>query len=185
MPITTDLHLNETEREKLAGILHCSPDELDNKLQSFSTAALEEYCRMILGQKVFRRTQDIKEYRLFLLIKEVFNNRIPDDQKISSLFQTTPSESRTLIQSVTSKYQYELQSAISDTLAEIINHAQFDDADKTYTVTVNSSIKIQELNSIIASLDGTLPVIKRKQDAVSSYVIKASSYSKLKAHFGL
>ena len=29
------------------------------------------------------RVQDMKEYRLYLLIKEVFQNRIPDDQKIT------------------------------------------------------------------------------------------------------
>lgn len=184
MPITTELNFDSTEREKLAGILQCTIDELDNKLQSYSAAALEEYCRMILGQKVFRRTQDIKEYRLFLLIQKVFGNKLPDDQEISRLFQTTPSESRSLVRSITSKYQYELQSAITNTLEEIINGARQNE-DHTFSVTVNSSTKIQELNNIIASLDGTLPVIIKEQGTVSSYIIKASSYKTLKKYFGI
>jgi hypothetical protein len=183
--ITTRLNLDMREKEQLAGILHCATEELENELESYSAAALEEYCRMILGQKVFRRTQDIKEYRLYLLIKEVFSNKIPDDQEISNLFQTTPSESRSLVRSITSKYQYELQSAIQDTLIEIIRRATYNENEETYTVTINSTTKIQELNNIIASLDGTLPMINKKRGTVSSYVIKASSYIALCNHFNI
>jgi len=141
---------------------------------------------MILGQKVFTRIQDIKGYRLYLLIKEVFNNRIPDDQKITDLFQTTPSESKSLVRSITSKYQYELKQAIKSTLSDIIRHAVQDhDDENDYLVTVNSTTKIEELNSIIASIDGTLPQISKKRGSVSSYVIKASSYSKLCEKLGI
>lgn len=186
MAISTELKLNDQEKSQLAGILNCEINSLDSVLSSYSTAALEEYCRMILGQKVFTRVQDIKEYRLYLLIKEVFSNRIPDDQKIADLFQTTPSESRSLVRSIASKYQYELQAAIKATLSEIIENATPDSDDENdHIITVNSSTKIEELNNIIASIDGTLPQIAKKRNTVSSYVIKASSYSKLKEKFGI
>jgi hypothetical protein len=83
MTISAEVRLSPQEQDLLAGILHTSVEELDAILRGYATAALEEYCRMALGQKVFTRVQDMKEYRLYLLIKEVFQNRIPDDQKIT------------------------------------------------------------------------------------------------------
>lgn len=186
MSIGTELRLTEDERELLAGILHCSADELEETLQPYANAALEEYCRMILGQKVFTRIQDIKEFRLYLLIREVFNNRIPDDQKIADLFQTTPSESRSLVRSIASKYQYELRSAIRSTLREVIENAEKDPENGAdWLISVNSSTKIEELNNILGSIDGSLPQIAKKRQTVSSYVIKPSSYTRLCEEFGI
>lgn len=66
---------------------------------------------MFIGQRVFTRGRDIQEYRLFLLIRGPFGNTIPDDQMVCDLFQTT-TQSRALVRSVMSKYQYELSQAI-------------------------------------------------------------------------
>jgi hypothetical protein len=84
----------------------------------YADAAAEEYIRMILGQRVFTRGQDIREYRLYLLVKHVFAGKLPTEQQICSLFQTTTTQSRALLRAVMSKYQYELQEAIYDTLRE-------------------------------------------------------------------
>jgi len=93
--------------EMLAEILGTSPDEVEAALAPYLHAAATEYVEMFLGRKVFTRGQDIREYRLFLLMKEVFE-RLPDEQEVSDLFQTTESQSRSLIRSVMSKYQYDL-----------------------------------------------------------------------------
>ena len=111
MAITVDLPLNAEEKAQLAGILRCDPDALDAVLAPYAAAALEEYARMFIGQRVFTRGSDIHEYRLFLLIKQPLEGRIPDEQQVSDLFQTTATQSRSLIRSVLAKYQYELQEA--------------------------------------------------------------------------
>jgi hypothetical protein len=138
---------------------------------------------MILGQKVYTRINDIKEYRLYLIIKEVFDNKIPDDQKISDLFQTTPTESRALARSIASKYQYELREAINKTLKSIIEKTTKEN-DK-WVFTVNSATKVEELNRILMSIDGTLPQVKKRRGTVSQYEMENSSYQKLKEYFKL
>lgn len=186
MAVKAHLRLNKEEKELIAGILNTDVTKLNKTLEPYATAALEEYCRMILGQKVFTRTQDIKEYRMYLLIKEVFLNRIPDDQKISDLFQTTPTESRSLVRSVASKYQYELRLAIEDTLKEVVITATASSKGSgDRIITVNSVTKIEELNKILMSIDGTLPQITKKKGTVSTYTIKASSFQKLIDYFRL
>ena len=89
MAISVELELTDAERTQLASILGSAPDALDDAIASFATAALEEYARMFLGQRVFTRGSDAREFRLLLLIKHAFANRFPDDQRISDFFQTT------------------------------------------------------------------------------------------------
>jgi len=183
MDIETKIELTPEEKKSLEGILNCDNTKLEQYINKFASASIEEYCRMILGQKVFTRFNDIREYRLFLIIKEVFNNRIPDDQIISDLFQTTPTESKSLARSIASKYQYELHDAILETLKEIISKVT--EKKGKYLFTLNSSTKVEELNKILISIDGTLPKIKRDTDSVSQYIVEKSSYNKLKEYFGL
>ncbi|MGI6783064.1 MAG: hypothetical protein ACOX5A_02460 [Aminivibrio sp.] len=183
MPIEVKNYLSDDENEFLKGILGCTEENYEKMLSGFASAAFEEYCRMILGQKVYTRISDLKEYRLYLIIKEVFDNRVPDDQKISDLFQTTPTESRSLTRSIASKYQYELREAIKETLKTIIEQSTKENA--KWFFTVNSPTKVEELNRILMSIDGRLPQVKKKKGTVSQYEMDNSSYTKLKEYFGL
>jgi hypothetical protein len=177
MAIDAELVLSEDEQVQLAGILKCNPDELESGLAPYATAALEEFARMFIGQRVYTRGSDIREFRLFLLIKGPFNNEIPDEQRVSDLFQTTASQSRSLIRSVMSKFQYELQEAIDASLKKTVEAAQRDGDD--WTVTVSSENIVESLNRVIGSIDGSLPQIEKKRGTVSSYVMKQSSYARL------
>lgn len=183
MAITVELALNREEQDQLGGILEHGGIDLDTALQPYAQAALEEYVRMFIGQRVFTRGADIQEYRLFLLIKGPFENRIPDEQRVSDLFQTTASQSRSLIRSVMSKYQYDLHDAIDSTLKQTVEHAEPED--DNWTVTVNSENIVEALNRTIASIDGSLPQFEKKRGTVSNYVLKRSSYLKLCERFDL
>jgi hypothetical protein len=183
MPVSVKLNLTQAERDQLAGVLACDKNDLDKILEPYAAAALEEYGRMFIGQRVFTRGRDIQEYRLFLLIRGPFKNAIPDEQAVCDLFQTTTTQSRALIRSVMSKYQYELSQAITDTLKKHIAEAQPDGAD--WTITVNSENIVEHLNRQIAALDGTLPQIEKKRGAISMYTVRPSAYQKLREHFNL
>lgn len=183
MAITIELALSADEKAQLAGILHCQPDQVDDVLTPYARAAVEEYTRMFIGQRVFTRGADMHLYRLFLLIKEPFQNKIPDEQRVSDLFQTTASQSRSLIRSVMSKYQYELQEAINATLKQTVEDAEVEGDD--WTVTINSENIVEVLNRVIGSIDGSLPQIEKKRGTVSNYVVRRSSYTRLCEQYGL
>jgi hypothetical protein len=120
MAISVSVELKEDEQAQLAAILGTTVAELEGKLAPFAQAAVEEYVRMFLGQRVFTRGSDAREFRLLLLIKHAFEDRFPDDQRISDLFQTTLSESRSLIKSVSAKYQYELVDQTSSRVDDVL-----------------------------------------------------------------
>ena len=179
MAISFDLELGAEEKKLLGNIIGCNETEINNSLSLYGKAAIEEYIRMFLGQKVFTRGSDIKEYRLFLLIKSVFIDEIPDEQKVCDLFQMTTSESKSLIKAVMSKYQYELKDAINKTLIARIIGAIYDDNEEYYTVDIRNENIVSELNRIIGGVDGSLPPIVKKRGTVTTHIIKPSAFNVL------
>jgi hypothetical protein len=183
MKITSNIELERNDEEDLAIILGCTSEELAQKLSMHGTAALHEYITMFLGQKVFRRGSDILEYRLFLLIDNALDVLIPVEQVVSNLFQTTATESRSLIRSVMSKYQYQLRESIENSISAILENALKDDDEEKFVVVVNSANLISEMNSTLAEIDGNLPPITKKRGGISTYEIQPSSYIRLKGKF--
>ena len=173
MNLEIEIKLNEQEKDQLSQIIDCDKENLEESLKPYCEAAAEEHIKMFLGQKVFTRGSDYKEYRLFLLIKHAFENKIPSEQTISDLFQTTITQSRSLVRSVMSKYQYELSNAIEDTLNEIINNAaqrDGDDDDDKYYVTIGNKSLVEAINLVLGNIDGTLPQINKERKKLCIYL---------------
>lgn len=174
------MKLTQSERRQLAATLNCTNDQLDDHLQSFSNAATEEYVRMILGQRIFTRGQDILEYRLFLLVRHVFKGTLPTTSQISAYFQTTASQSRALLRAVLSKYQYELQEAVKKTVRTQLSEATDDPNSDSMIITVDSENIVEELNRQLADIDGKLPQVTKVRGTISSYSIKPSAFKELR-----
>lgn len=179
MDVTSTLKLPADDQKELARILDCDPKDLPKILAPYASAALTEVVTMFLGQKVFSRGSDMLEYRLLLLIQHAFKSQIPDEQRVCRLFQTTASGSRSLIRSVMSKYQYQLKSAIEKSIKLTVESARKAQGETEYSVVINSLNLVEELNRLLAEIDGNLPQINKKHASVSTYEIAASSYSRL------
>jgi hypothetical protein len=82
MKVEVDIPLNPDETKQLAGILGVKVGDLGKALQPFARSATDEYVRMFLGQRVFTRGRDALEFRLFLLIRGAFGNKIPDEKNV-------------------------------------------------------------------------------------------------------
>jgi hypothetical protein len=176
MEITVNLNLSEDDKKQLAAVLgsHDKNVELKTTLQLYAQAALLEYVNGFLGKTSLTRGSDTREYRLFLLMKEVFKEQIPDEQTISELFHITLPQSKTLIKAVISKNRYALKETIKTSLIKTISDGKVDEY-KDCETSIKNLIIVDELNYILALKDGTLPKILRKPRTVSTYIIKASS----------
>jgi hypothetical protein len=177
--------LTKDEKKQLGATFGCSNAELNKELRGYEEAAKEEYLRMILGQKVFTRGQDIREYRLFLLIKHVFGGHLPDERTISGLFQTSATQSRGLLRAVMSKYQYELQEAVATTLKDAVEQATSVPGGTDWQIVCDSENVIEALNRELAKIRGTLPQVTKVRGTVTTYAIPGESYDELKRLYGL
>lgn len=184
MKIQVEIQLEQNESKQLAGIINIKPNQLDKGFESFARAAIQEYAQMFLGKKVFTRGSDMREFRLFLLIREAFGNKIPNEQKVCDLFQCSTTQARSLIRAVMSKYQYDLHDAIQATLKETVQSVQLNGGG-ALTVIINSENLVDALNRDLASIDGSLPQVAKKKNTVSTYELQNSSYLKLCGHYGI
>src|SRR6266481_4529250 len=184
MKVEVDIPLNAKESKQLAGILGVKVGDLGKALQPFAKSATDEYVKMFLGQRIFTRGRDALEFRLFLLIRGAFGNKIPDEKHVCALFQCSPTQARSLIRAVMAKYQYDLSEAINDTLTETVGEISRDNEDKL-SVTINSENLVDALNIALASIDGSLPQVSKKKGTVSTYDVKESSYGKLCERFAV
>lgn len=179
MEIAITINLSQAEEAEIAAILGCDVTALNDRLNACSLAATNEYLAMFRGLKTFKRGSDMLEYRLLLLIETAFNGVIPDERTVSSLFQTTLTESRSLIRSVISKYQYQLRGHVERTLCECLSDARRQNNTQHYTVVIKSHNIVDELNKALADIDGSLSSVAKKKGSVSTYEIAPSSYNQL------
>ena len=154
MKLTIEVGLTEDEQASLQRILRSKKEEWPKTFEPFAAAAAEEYARMFLGHCVFTRGSDVREYRLALLIRTAFGNKIPDEQTVCDLFQCTLSQSRALLRAVMSKYQYALSTAINDTLSEVLEKAQKLENKDVYVISASNENVIAELNKVLARKPG-------------------------------
>ncbi|MET4783082.1 hypothetical protein [Glaciihabitans sp. UYNi722] len=172
--------LSREERRQLAHALGCTVGELDGRITSVSEAATREYLAMFLGQEGFSRVDDFLVWRLYLLIDTVFAQRLPSTATVSALFQTTASRSRSLLRSVMSKYQYQLQEAITESLQLLLDASESALDDTAARVVVpGSDILIEALNDRIASRGGDYPSIGKVHGHVNQYRVEKSSFDVL------
>ncbi len=166
--------------------MRCDENDLPTRLEPYARAALQEYTTLFSGQRVFTQGADLRAYRLLLLIKEVFENEIPNEQQVSSMFQTTISQSRSLLRSVMSRYQYELQEIVEGTLKGALSAAEQRETDGSWEVTVNNKSLVERLNEILAIYDdGTIPRVRLKANSISTYSMTPSAHACLCEHFDI
>ena len=176
MKISADLKLSKTEETQLAAILRVQASQtLNGVLEAYAEAAIEEYVRMFLGQRVFTRGSDMREFRLFMLIRFAFGNLIPDEQLVCALFQCTLSQSRALLRAVMSKYQYDLSTAIEQTLENVVSQVEPGPNDE-YLVTVKNEIVVAELNKVLVSMPGAQDEITKVSGKLDVYKLQDAAY---------
>jgi hypothetical protein len=161
MEIILTLDLSNEELAQLAAILRCEPAEVPTQLEHLGGAALTEYLELVLGRRVFTRGSDMREYRLFLLIQRLYGGqRLPTEDEVSALFQTTSTQSRSLLRAVGSKYQYELSEITQAALRAAVD-------------------LISQADGAAAGADWHL------EGTASRYVVKPSTRLALRDAFGL
>ena len=185
MELTTTVTLDEKLKPALAAILDCKLSQLDARLNKVAEAAVKEYLDMFQGTAVFRRGSDLLENRLLLLIEHALDGKIPDESTVSRLFQTTQTESRSLIRAVISKYQYRLKVQLDETVVATLSSAKPDNDSSVYTVAISSVSVVNALNLTLATLDAGLKPVSKQRNSVSNYQISASAFSRLCTQYGV
>lgn len=171
--------LNDEEIRKLKILFKCADnEELNVALKNISLAALTEYKEMLLGKGLPTRADEIKQHRLFHLVKHYFQGVIPTEAEVSSMFQLTETESRALIRNVRTRFRYQLEAEILNTLQNTVASAELKD-DK-YHVVIQSDNVLEELNRVVSTNAPQLDPISKVRGSARKYQISEDT---VRSHF--
>jgi hypothetical protein len=140
-------------------------------------AALDEYRDMFLGMGLPSRASEIREFRLFYLIKRFFNGRIPDELEVSNMFQLPESRSKNLILYVLSRFRFNLEEEILNTLRQIIAEAEKVSDGVEYRVFIGSKNMVDEFDRIIARAGVRFRRLTKIRGESNMYAIAPDSFN--------
>lgn len=105
-----------------------------------------------------------------------FKNRLPSENEISSIFQLTPSQSKTLLRNTKSRYRTKINTYIKNTLLATLNIAIQPNPGGDYEFVCTSPTTVEELNSIISQKGPELQPIEKIRGLASKYTCAVDTY---------
>ena len=180
--------ISDEQRKVLGSVLDSKAD--DETVKRILQAAFTEYIQMMLGEKVFTRGSDIREYRLLLLIKTLYRGNIPSEQQVSDLFQTTTSESKSLLRAVFAKYKNELKEILNSTMILYLENVDkitsFEMRESKYIYITDLAREVsEEMNRILSKQAGDIELLIKKRNTANTYFMPYTSYNKLCDHLNI
>ena len=174
------------ERTKLEELFSSRDEgEFHEAISKVILASLAEYKDMFLGMGLPSRADEIKQHRLFHLTKKYFDVRLPSEAEVSSMFQLTQTRSRSLIQYMMTRFRYQLEFEIRNTLIQNLREASIYEDNEEFRVVIQSDNVLEELNRIIATIAPRLDPIRKVRKMSRTYSISEDSYQALADHFGM
>lgn len=169
------LDISEEDQQLLSKTLNCErAEDLRTSLEHICTAASAEYLDMILGKQLPTRANEIHERRLFHLLKHYFRGRIPSEAEVSALFQVTQSASRTLIRNVRTKFKYDLEEEVKNTVQQILRTAEF--MSDEYRIVVQSDNILEELRQTVSLYAPQLGQITKVKNSAGIYSVPEDTF---------
>lgn len=157
-------------------------EELAKHLVKIAEASLIEYLEMLIGKGMSNRADESKQDRLFYLIKKVYSPYLPSDDEVSTIFQLTSTQSRTLLRNTLSRYRTRLTDELQTTLKSTFRSAQ--STKNGYDLTIASDVFVEQLNLIVAKEGAGYNPIKKKSVGSKLYFMSTDTYKALENHFG-
>jgi len=154
--------------------------ELNTALSKLTKASFMEYMKMFKEKGLPTRADEVQQERLFFLLSHYFQDRLPSENELSSIFQLTQSQSKTLLRNTKSRYRTKISNFINNTLLETLNSATQEQPDAPYEFVCTSPTTVEELNLIVSQKGPTLEPIQKIRGLASKYSCAVDTYNLLK-----
>jgi hypothetical protein len=189
MNITIELTENDlTDNDKLI-IKDClelkENEDFEMVLGKLSKTALMEYLKMITGNGLPTKAEEVKQERFLFLLEYYFQGKLPNENQLSSIFQITQSQSKTLLRNTKSRYRTKISNHIKKSLIETISSFCFNKDRERFEFVCCSPTIIEDLNLIISQRGAEHELVQKIKDSASKYYCIIDTYDFLKKHFNI
>lgn len=174
-----DHELTETDKTLIQECLGLAELDVPSALTKLSKTAFMEYVKMFKEKGIPTRADEVQQERLYFLLNYFYENRLPSESDISSIFQLTPSQSRTLLRNTKSRYRTKISKFIKNTLSETLNSAKQNSIEDEFEFICTSPSTIEELNSIVSQKGPGLKQIEKIRGLSSIYSCAIDTYNLL------
>lgn len=172
--------LNEADKNLIIECLGLKSDsQLIDALAKLTKASFMEYLKMFKEKGLPTRADEVQQERLFFLLMHYYNNRLPTENELSSIFQLTQSQSKMLLRNTKSRYRTKILNFINNTLLETLKSAKQKNPMSPYEFICTSPTTVEELNLIISQRGPTLEPIHKIRGIASKYVCAIDTYKLL------
>jgi hypothetical protein len=175
----SNTELSAIDKTLIQDCLGLAAAQVDPALKKLCKTAFMEYVKMFKEKGLPTRADEVQQERLFFLLNYFFENRLPSENEISSIFQLTPSQSKTLLRNTKSRYRTKISAFIKNTLLETLNSATQPNPTGDYEFVCTSPTTVEELNSIISQKGPELQPIEKIRGLASKYTCAVDTYTLL------
>jgi len=175
-----EIILSDEQRRRLRSIFSFVGNDNENDiLQNILEAAKEEYIVQFLSDGNKNSLSEIRQYKLFLLVKHVFRGMIPSEVEVASIFKIPNTSAKILIKNMRSRYQFEIEQYFKETIRVILNQINVNENVNNnggyFQLYIRSPYMLSEMNQIIELGNQNYEKIKRLDPYSSFYKISPDS----------
>jgi hypothetical protein len=174
-----DHELTKSDKTLIQECLGLAESDVSSALTKLSKTAFMEYVKMFKEKGIPTRADEVQQERLYFLLNYFYENRLPNESDISSIFQLTPSQSRTLLRNTKSRYRTKISEFIKNTLRDTVNSSTPANDESGYRFICTSPSTIEELNSIVSQKGPGLKPIEKIRGLSSVYSCAIDTYNLL------
>jgi len=186
MIITFDLSdedFTELEKDTIQEALNLTEEGIETGLNKIAKTAFMEYKKMFNEKGLPTRADEVLQERLYFLIVNFYDGKLPNESEVSSIFQLTYSQSKTLIKNVRSRYRTKIYDQINNSLRSIVESAEAEGEDK-YRMVISSENLLEELNLLVSQKGPRLKKISAVRGSAGEYSCPTDTYNLLRAELG-
>lgn len=108
----------------------------------------------------FSSILQVRQIRLFCLVTEVFENRIPSEHQVASLFHITVSSAKSLLNNILASFEKELEDSLFESCRKLILSAEKDKSGEFYRLPAGNNYLISKVNEMLKTNGNEMSRIK-------------------------
>jgi hypothetical protein len=162
-----------------------SETQLAEAMKKLGKAATLEYISMFVEKGMPTRADEVRQDRLYFLLENYYENRLPPEAEVSAIFQITSSQSRTLLRNTRSRYRNKIAVQVKSTAKAVITAATKNADTDRWEMLIDSAVILEELNQAIRTKKPTLKLVQLKLGSAGQYEADPDTYTFLKGEYGV
>lgn len=178
-----DDEFEQNQKELIKKTLKIQDAEIQEALSKIGKASLTEYLTMLVEGGMPSRADEAKQDRLLYLIESYFCDSLPTESQISTVFQLTQSQSKTLLKNTVSRFRNKLDEVLANTMKSVLGDAEH--SNQIFLVVISSDVVKDELNMLITQNEPTFKPITKRKGSAGQYEISEDSHALLCRVLGL